>query len=781
MPNIPAAQKSPSAWPINPGTETIVRVEVQYKGSNPEHREFRYGSIRIGRHPSNDIVIPIGTISNYHGVFHLGPDGVVYEDLKSTNGSGVKRKGNLLRVGGSRQNITIEDADELVLGEASDAVMLRVGIIRSPIPKCVDSDGIESVVDIAESLAAVELDVLSELGQGAEKSALLALHRFSSRASGERSLRGLFVHLSDSVLETIPQAERLTVYMRDTEGDSFSAAYAQDRNGEAKPEPISRVLTEIVFGRGRAILFSITDPEFDASESLVNSDISGGLCAPLWNGEQIIGLVVVDSRSGIRPTFDVNDLKWLTLLCHQVALFVDIAQLTTGLENTVDQLTCAQAQLEQLAFFDSLTGLHNRRLFLDRLEQAVRVRRRSGQRFALLYIDIDYFKRINDALGHDAGDSLLCAVGDRLLECVRNEDSVARIGGDEFAVLLCQINEVESASVVADKILNALRRPFVIGEHSLYVTASIGVTIGPDDGESAEALCRNADLALYRAKKLGRDSFHFFVEEMNREIADRLFLQREMWTGLEQSQFVLRFQPIWRLDGSQLVGAEALVRWQHPHRGLLMPDRFIPLAEESDLINRIGEWVIHRACEYLADAHSAGRESIKISINLSARQFRGVTLIAAFKRSLDETGIPAENLEVEITETLLMENINETRVVLEQMRELGISIAIDDFGTGYCSFSYLKDLPIDVLKIDRSFVQRVESNPDDAEIVAAVIAMAHKLRLKVVAEGIESEGQLALLRANLCDLGQGYLLGRPIPFETLVAQIPMVRDHGSCP
>ena len=260
---------------------------------------------------------------------------------------------------------------------------------------------------------------------------------------------------------------------------------------------------------------------------------------------------------------------------------------------------------------------------------------------------------------------------------------------------------------------------------------------------------------------------------MNREVADRLFLQREMWTSLEQGDFTLYFQPLWQLDDSRLVGAEALTRWQHPVRGLLLPEHFIALAEDSELINRIGDWAIVGACEFLAKLKRAGREPVKLSVNLSARQFRGDRLVATFKQALHSSGAAATDLEVEITETMLMENLEQTRAVLEQLKALGISIAIDDFGTGYCSLGYLKDLPIDVLKVDKSFVQRVETSRHDAEIVAAVIAMAHKLRMTVVAEGIESEGQLESLRDNHCDLGQGFLLGKPLTAEAFVARVPL--------
>lgn len=773
MARTPAHSSAPAKHTRGDAAVPTLGLTLVADDGSVEEREFQQATIRIGRQHQNDVVIANGTVSSHHGEIQCTPAGVVYQDLRSTNGSLLRRGTVLQRVAGEHRRVALTDGDALLFGNPARPIVLSIRIVNEVPVAHTQLDDVESTLDIAESLSAIELKVLSEIGQDAERSVLLALHRFSNLATGERDLKRLFEYFAASVLDVVAKAERLTVYMRDAEGDDFSPTYARDRRGETQPETLSRSLKEMVVGRGRAVVFSLADPEFDGAASLFEADILGGLCAPIWNGEQIIGLALVDSRIRNTPPFTVNDLKWFTLLAHQLALCIDNAQLTAGLEQTVDELTCAQAQMEQLAFFDPLTGLHNRRVFLDRLEQAVRVAQRSRQRFALLYLDLDNFKHVNDTLGHDAGDSLLCAVGDRLLACVRNEDSVARIGGDEFAILMCDVVGIEGASVVANKVLEALHSPLMVGEHTLHVTASIGITIAPDDGDSAETLLKNADLALYRAKKHGRDTYQFFVDEMNREVADRLFLQREMWTSLEQGDFTLHFQPLWQLDNSRLVGAEALTRWQHPVRGLLLPEHFIALAEDSELINRIGDWAIVGACEFLAKLKRAGREPVKLSVNLSARQFRGDRLVTTFKQALQTSGAAATDLEVEITETLLMENMEQTRAVLEQLKALGISIAIDDFGTGYCSLGYLKDLPIDVLKVDKSFVQRVETSRHDAEIVAAVIAMAHKLRMKVVAEGIESEGQLEFLRDNHCDLGQGFLLGKPLTAEAFVARVPL--------
>lgn len=750
----------------------MLRVEFTRADGTPEVRDFDTSSVRIGRDAANDVVVPDPIVSNFHGELRVTGHGIVYHDLRSTNGSLVRRGDRLIRIDHAHGRVTIEPGDELLLGHPTRAVALRVAAFDAAPASTAVAAEIESTLDIGEALEATERDTLQQLGESADRAVLLALHRFTTHATGEREVGRLMAYFATGLLSLLPRADRLTVYLESADGHTFEPVYARDRSGETPPEGLSQTLRDLVLERGRAVLFSASDPEFDVADSLLASGIVNGMCAPLWNGAQTIGLVVVDSRARNAAPFTLEHLSWLTLFSHQLALGVENARLTTGLFETVDELTCIRTEMEQLAFFDSLTGLHNRRLFIDRLQQAVRVNHRSGHRLAVLYFDLDNFKQINDTLGHDAGDALLRSLSDRLLRCVRNEDTVARIGGDEFAILMSEIGSIEAAQVVASKVLAEFRKPVRVGTHQLRVSASIGITIAPDDGDSAETLLKNADLALYRAKSRGRDLYQFYLDEMNDEITDRLFLQREMWEGLEHAEFVQYFQPVWRLSNASLVGAEVLTRWQHPTRGLLLPEHFIGLAEESELIERIGEHAIVGACEHLARLRRAGRSRVRLSINLSARQFRGGGLPGIFRRAIEATAVDVADLEVEITETMLMENIRETRAVLEQLKDLGISIAIDDFGVGYSSLGYLKDLPIDVLKVDRSFVQRVETKREDAEIVAAIIAMAHKLHMQVVAEGIESELQRRFLCDNGCDLGQGFLFGAPQPYPTFAAMVP---------
>ncbi|MGY8797041.1 MAG: putative bifunctional diguanylate cyclase/phosphodiesterase, partial [Woeseiales bacterium] len=405
----------------------------------------------------------------------------------------------------------------------------------------------------------------------------------------------------------------------------------------------------------------------------------------------------------------------------------------------------------------------------------VRQMHRTGRRLALLSLDLDNFKHVNDTLGHDAGDFLLNVLSQRLRECVREEDTVARLGGDEFGILLIEAGGVEGAMTIADKLVKSLRLPVDIQGNSLVVSTSIGITIAPDDGTTAETLLKNADLALYRAKARGRDNFQFFIDDMNREASDRLFLEAEIRDGLTQAQFVHHFQPVVDLRQGAVIGAEALIRWNHPYRGFLASADFVPFAHECEVIVPLGCWGVLDVCTQLAVLQRSGYPRFRIAVNLSGRQFREPNLAEMFERHLAATGADANSLQVEITEAMLIDDMRMSRKVLERLRELGISVAIDDFGTGYSSLRYLNELPIDTLKIDRSFVNKISANSCHSDIAAAVIAMAHKLKKTVVAEGIESPEQLAFLKSNECDYGQGYLFGAPMELDDVVGMVKSQR------
>jgi diguanylate cyclase (GGDEF)-like protein/PAS domain S-box-containing protein len=433
----------------------------------------------------------------------------------------------------------------------------------------------------------------------------------------------------------------------------------------------------------------------------------------------------------------------------------------------ITEMKSSQSRMERMAFYDTLTNLANRRLFYDRLGQAVDHAQRSRHLSALLYLDLDQFKRVNDTLGHEVGDVLLQEVSTRLTSCVRQEDTVARLGGDEFTVLLFDIKTPSDASLVADKILSALRQPLNISGHQLVVTTSIGITIVPQDGTDPNSLMKNADLAMYRAKEHGRNTYHFYSEEMNTNAIKRLRTEYELRRALERNEFTLRYQPKVRLSDQQIVGVECLIRWEHPERGLLAPYEFIEVAEETGAIVDMGNWIIQEACRTGRSLSEQAKRNIQIAVNISPRQFRDPNLVATIRRNLRESGLNPSTLELEITETMLMGDVEAANTTVRQLHELGVRMAIDDFGTGYSSLNYLKKFPINTVKVDRSFVMDIPESADDMAITSAVIAMAHRLNMEVVAEGVETKAQLDFLLEHDCEYAQGYLFAKPLPLADL--------------
>ena len=441
-----------------------------------------------------------------------------------------------------------------------------------------------------------------------------------------------------------------------------------------------------------------------------------------------------------------------------------------------------QERLSFLANFDSLTGLPNRMLFRDRLEQAMARARRSSEPMALMFLDLDHFKVINDSLGHEVGDELLRRVADLLRGCLRSVDSLARaeagetftvsrLGGDEFTVIAEHLSSAEDAAHIARRILDALESPIHLFEHELHVSASIGISMYPSDDTDQDGLVRHTDMAMYRAKAMGRGTFSFFSEELSAEVAARLLLESQLRRALERHEFVLHYQPKANLETGIVTGVEALIRWNAPGRGLVPPDRFIRVLEDSGLILPVGAWAIRTACAELATWDRAGLPPLSLAVNLSARQFRQPYLARFIEDALSETGIDPKRLEIELTESMLMEDNEATNGVLAALAAMGVRVAMDDFGTGHSSLSYLKRFDIDTLKIDRSFVSELPQDPEDKAIATAIVAMGHSLHMKVVAEGVETEAQAQCLRELGCDEMQGYLLSRPMPPAALMAWV----------
>lgn len=462
--------------------------------------------------------------------------------------------------------------------------------------------------------------------------------------------------------------------------------------------------------------------------------------------------------------------------------------LLRALERALAERSGTERNLAYLANFDSLTGLPNRNLFHDRLRQTTFRATRNKRLVALLYLDLDQFKMVNDSLGHVVGDTVLKQVAQRVQEGVRKTDTVSRpeleevgpaehanvtisrLGGDEFSVILEDVDSVEHTAIVAQRILDAIARPFGVEDHEIFITASMGITIYPNDGTELDSLISGADAAMYQAKGQGRNNFQFFTPDMGARAKQRLDFEAALRRALDREEFSLCYQPKFDLGIGQVTGLEVLLHWSHPEFGTTA--KFIPILEDTGLIIPVGEWVLRSACTQVKKWQAKGLPALRVSVNISARQFMQPKLVASIAQILADTGLEPGLLEVEMTESLLMVHTEASVAVLSALKALGIHISVDDFGTGYSSLSYLKRFPVDVLKIDQSFVRDITTDPDDAAIVRAIIALAHSLRLGTIAEGVETEAQLEYLRTQGCDEIQGYLLSRPLPadaFETWVA------------
>ena len=427
----------------------------------------------------------------------------------------------------------------------------------------------------------------------------------------------------------------------------------------------------------------------------------------------------------------------------------------------------AEERVGYLAYYDTVTHLPNRHAFNERFETMLGEARENTQNLTLLFLDLDDFKVVNDTLGHHVGDSLLKTVAEKLSACVRQGDAVYRVGGDEFAMILPNVPDRENAVIIAEKFIRILNRPLSVEGHTLYVSASIGISMYPQDGADTTTLLRNADAAMYSAKERGKNNFQHFSEEMHEKTSLRLALEGDLRLALERNEFEVHYQPIVALASGEVVAVEALLRWKHPEKGMISPNAFIPLAETTGLIVPIGEWVLRQACMHAHTWHARGHE-VQVSVNLSGRQFREEPLIDTILHILLETGLDPSMLMLEITESVLMEHAESTVARLYRLKDMGIYLSIDDFGTGYSSMTYLKRFPVAKLKIDQSFIRDIPDDSEDVAITTATIQMAHGLKLPVVAEGIETQAQADFLREHGCDLGQGYLFSRPINFAALM-------------
>ena len=473
-----------------------------------------------------------------------------------------------------------------------------------------------------------------------------------------------------------------------------------------------------------------------------------------------------------------------TMLIRRDGVEISIEDSTSPIHNWDGELTgvvivfhdvsfskAMATKMAHLAQHDFLTNLPNRVLLNDRIAQAITLANRHHTQFALLFLDLDNFKHINDSLGHATGDKLLQSVTQRLKDCVRESDTVSRQGGDEFVILLAENKNSNDAAVSAQKILDELKAAHHVGKHQLHISTSIGISVYPADGLDAETLLKNADTAMYFAKDKGRNNYQFFIADMNTRAVERLIIQSNLGQAIEKQQLVLNYQPKVNIYTKEITGVEALLRWQHDEWGEVFPDIFVPVAEDSGLIIPIGRWVLRHACMQAKSWQNKGLAAITMAVNISAQEFLQKDFVESVRAVLIETRLQPQFLELEITESVLMKDTEAARKTLHQLKQLGVILVVDDFGTGYSSLSYLQRLPIDVLKIDQSFVQNIESAEDDGIIVSAIISMANSLNLRVIAEGIENANQLAFLKAHHCQEGQGYFFGHPLKAEQFSAHL----------
>lgn len=534
-------------------------------------------------------------------------------------------------------------------------------------------------------------------------------------------------------------------------GAGLPAGYVQ----EVDKLPIHAFADTIPHGTSHGLLDIAKEPAWAEWRHLAQSHgLRANLAAPILSSKgSMLGAIATYYIEPNNP--DSHDMELVKLAVNISKIAIERRQ--------------SEERLAYLAHYDTLTGLPSRALFLDRLGHAMVKAERNGQMMALMFLDLDRFKAINDTLGHGAGDALLKDVAQRLKACVRDEDTVARLGGDEFTVILEQISHVDDASIVAKKIIDSIALPLFLNGHEAFVTASIGITVYPLDNVDMDELIKNADAAMYRAKEEGKNSYEFYTKEMNSRTLERMAIENELRHALERNEFVLHYQPKVDMKSGQILSMEALLRWEHPSRGTVMPDEFIPFLEETGMITPVGEWVLRTACAQNKAWQDAGFGPLRVAVNLSARQFQQNDIVKCVSDALRETGLGADFLELEVTESMLMKNPESAIKALQEIKAMGVvRINIDDFGTGYSSLNYLKRFPISTVKIDRSFVNGIPDDDEDIAITRAVIAMAHSLGLNVVAEGVENVKQRAFLLKGKCDEIQGYLFSPPLPAAEFV-------------
>ncbi len=590
-----------------------------------------------------------------------------------------------------------------------------------------------------------------------------ALYRVAEKANLAEDLPEFYKAIH-SIVGELMHSRNFYIALLDEDTQMLTFPYFMDEvDPVPEPRKVAKGLTEYVLRTNQPLLVSPEKFEELVRQNEVESIGTPSvdwLGVPLKAGDKAFGVLVVQSYTEAKR-FGEKEKEVLTFVSQHIA---------STLERKRSEET-----IRHQAYHDALTKLPNRVLFRDRMNQALTYAQRRKQMVAMLFLDLDRFKIINDTLGHAVGDKLLQGVAERLRECLRKEDTVARLGGDEFMLLLSGINQVEDVARISEKILNSVRPPYQIDSHELYINTSIGISLYPHDGEDAETLVKNADIALYRAKERGRDNYQFYASTMNEKAIEQLEIENKLRRALERNEFVLHYQPQFDMYMGKIIGMEALVRWQRPDGQLIYPLDFISIAEDTGMIVPLGEWVLRTACTQNKLWQTSDFLPLRMAVNLSGRQFQE-NLVPSIAEILKKTGLEPHFLELELTETSIMKNDEIAVEILTQLKSMGIQICIDDFGTGYSSLSYLKRFPIDTLKIDQSFIRESMRDADHAAIVVAIITMAHTLKLKVVAEGVESPEQWAFLRDHNCDKMQGSLFSEPLPAEAFTRLITEFRQ-----
>jgi len=570
-----------------------------------------------------------------------------------------------------------------------------------------------------------------------------------------------------------PQPDGLSIYFRDV-----TERVAAEQKLRLHERAIEASVNAIVITTGRRNQYSIVhvNPAFERITGYTAQEVMGRNCRFLQGNDTeqpelaVLRTLLREQKEGrvtLRNYHKDGTLFYNELHIAPVRSAKGHVTHYVGVLNDITETKRYQQELEHHVNHDALTGLANRHLLQDRLQQALFRAGRRNLRCAVMFLDLDHFKLVNDGLGHHVGDALLKRVSTELLTMLRPEDTVARFGGDEFVLIATEVQDMAAVTDIAGRIVTRLATPMVIAEQEITVSASVGIAMYPDDGETVEELLKNADAAMYHGKQEGRNTFSYYSREMNVSISTQFAFKNKLAKAVEQGELVLNYQPQAAAKTLALVGIEALLRWHHPELGRVGPDHFIPLAEETGLIVPIGEWALMTACRFAAELRREGVDFGRIAVNLSARQLYQANLAQLIERSLQTSGLAPQCLELEITESMMMGNMEKVLRILSELKEMGIRLAVDDFGTGYSSLGYLRRFPIDRLKIDRSFIDDVPASQHDATITKAIVSLAHNLNLNVIAEGVETQAQLAFLAENDCDEIQGYLLSKPLDAEAL--------------